>query len=81
MTYEGVPGVVETRDAWFTYTVTDSEIVAPSAVEVAYPVPGQAGATPTRRLMTLTTCHPRYSARQRLIVSAELSGSALSSSP
>ncbi len=65
--------VVETRDAWFTYTVTGSTIVAPSAVEVAWPVPGEAGATPTRRLMTLTTCHPRYSARQRLIVSAELS--------
>ena len=64
--------VVETRDTWFTYTVTGSQIVAPSAVEVAWPVPGQAGATPTRRLLTMTTCHPRYSARQRLIVSAEL---------
>ena len=64
--------VVETRDAWFTYTVTGSQIVAPSAVEVTYPVPGNARATPTRRLLTLTTCHPRYSARQRLIVSAEM---------
>ena len=77
----GDPVVVETRDAWFTYTVTGSEIVAPSAVEVAYPVPGQAGATPTRRLMTLTTCHPRYSARQRLIVSAELSATDAKTGP
>jgi sortase A len=68
----GDPVVVETRDAWFTYTVTGARVVSPSAVEVAWPVPGQAGATPTRRLMTMTTCHPRYSARSRLIVSAEL---------
>lgn len=68
----GDPVVVETRDAWFTYAVTGSQIVAPTAIEVTYPVPGQAGATPTRRLLTMTTCHPRYSARQRLIVSAEL---------
>ena len=68
----GDPVVVETRDTWFTYTVTGSRVVSPSAVEVAWPVPGEAGATPTRRLMTMTTCHPRYSARQRLIVSAEL---------
>ena len=64
--------VVETRDAYFTYTVTGSRIVSPSAVEVTWPVPGQAGVVPTRRLLTMTTCHPRYSARQRLIVSAEL---------
>ena len=69
----GDPVVVETRDAWFTYRVTGTRIVRPSAIEVAWPVPGHAGATPTRRLMTMTTCHPRYSARQRLVVSAELS--------
>ena len=64
--------VVETRDTWFTYTVRGSRIVTPTAVEVTYPVPGNASATPTQRLLTLTTCHPKYSARQRLVVSAEL---------
>jgi sortase A len=64
--------VVETRDSWFTYTVRSSRIVSPSAVEVTWPVPGEAGAAPTEHLLTLTTCHPRYSARQRLIVQAEL---------
>jgi sortase A len=64
--------VVETRDTWFTYTVTGTRIVRPSAIEVTYPVPGDRGATPTRRLLTLTTCHPRFSARQRMVVSAEL---------
>jgi len=64
--------VLETRDQWFTYTVTGSRIVAPDAIEVTLPVPGDARATPTKRLLTMTTCHPKYSARQRLIVSAEL---------
>jgi sortase A len=64
--------VVETRDSWFTYTVTGTRIVRPSAIEVTYPVPGERGATPTERLLTMTTCHPRFSARQRMVVSAEL---------
>jgi sortase A len=64
--------VLETRDAWFTYAVQETQIVAPNAISVAYPVPGDRTATPTRRLLTLTTCHPEYSARERLIVTAEL---------
>lgn len=64
--------VLETRDQWLTYTITGSEIVAPTAIEVTYPVPGEQGAEPTERLLTLTTCHPKYSAQQRLIVSATL---------
>ena len=68
----GDPIVVETRDTWLTYRVTGSEIVAPTAVEVALPVPRQPGAVPTKALLTMTTCHPKYSARQRLIVYSEL---------
>ena len=68
----GAAVVLETRDTWFTYRVTDVRIVAPTAVEVTYPVPGKPGAEPTERLLTMTTCHPKYSAKQRLIVSAEL---------
>lgn len=64
--------VLETRDGWFTYTIRGSEVVAPTAVEVTYAVPGDPDATPTERLLTLTTCHPKYSARERLIVRAEL---------
>ncbi|MCW2606260.1 MAG: sortase family protein [Frankiales bacterium] len=66
--------VLETRDSWFTYRATGTQIVAPTAVEVTYPVPGRPGATPTQRLLTLTTCHPEYSAKQRMIVSAALEG-------
>jgi len=71
----GDPIVVETRDTYFTYRVTGAEVVPPSATAVTLPVPGQPAARPTRRLLTLTTCHPRYSARQRLIVYAELRAS------
>lgn len=64
--------VVETSTTWFTYTVDDTTIVKPSQSEVLLPVPGQPDAQPTQRLLTLTTCHPRYSAKQRLIVHAHL---------
>ena len=72
--------VVETRDTWFTYTVTGTRIVRPSAIEVTYPVPGDRAATPTKRLLTMTTCHPRFSARQRMVVSAELTATDAKSS-
>lgn len=64
--------VVETRDTWFTYRVTGTEIVPPTAVEVTLPVPKQPGVAPTKAVLTLTTCNPKYSARQRLIVYSEL---------
>jgi sortase A len=66
------PIVIETRDTWFTYRVTSEQIVPPAAVEVTYPVPGHLGQAPTQKLLTLTTCNPKYSARQRLIVHAVL---------
>ena len=65
--------VVETRTMWFTYVVTDKQVVSPHAIEVTYPVPGDKEATPTKRLLTLTTCNPKYSARTRLVVFAEQS--------
>lgn len=64
--------VVETREQWLVYRMTEQRIVDPSAIEVTYPVPGQLGARPTDRLLTLTTCNPKYSAKTRLIVHAKL---------
>jgi sortase A len=64
--------VVETRDTWYTYRVTATEVVAPTAVEVTLPVPKERGAKPSKPLITLTSCHPKYSARQRFIVYGEL---------
>lgn len=64
--------VLETRDRWLSYTMRGSQVVEPTAIEVTYPVPGQLGAVPTEKLLTLTTCTPKYSARQRLILTAVL---------
>jgi sortase A len=60
--------VLETRDTWWTYRMIRQQIVRPSAVEVTYPVPGHRDQKPTQKLLTLTTCNPKYSARQRLVV-------------
>lgn len=68
----GDPLVVEQGDAWYVYRVTGASVVAPDRVEVIAPVPGDPGAEPTRRLITLTACHPEYSARQRYVVHGEL---------
>jgi sortase A len=67
----GDPIVVETADAFYVYEVTESLIVQPEDVEVIAPTPGQPGVEPTERMLTLTACHPMYSARDRYIVHAE----------
>lgn len=64
--------IIQTEDAWFVYHVESWEIVQPTQVEVIAPVPGNPGAAPTERLITLTTCHPKFSAAQRWIVYGEL---------
>ncbi len=64
--------VVETKKDWYVYTMTTQKIVQPTAVEVVYPVPGKRGAKPTKALLTLTTCNPKFYNYQRLIVHAEL---------
>ncbi len=63
--------VVHTEDAWYVYKVTEWSIVQPNQIEVIAPVPGQPAAEPNGRYITLTTCHPRYSAAQRWIVHGE----------
>jgi sortase A len=64
--------VVEAREARYTYRVTRTRIVEPTEVDVMDPVPGQPGREPTKALITLSTCHPEYSAAQRLIVFGKL---------
>ena len=64
---------VATREGEFQYRVTESRIVRPDQNEVL-------DNTSDNRL-TLTTCNPRYSARQRLIVTAALVGAPAAPSP
>ncbi len=84
----GDPIVVETATSWFVYRVLGDDdpsgipgmqIVSPTAVQVVSPTPNApVTAAPSGSYLTLTTCHPRYSARQRLIVHARLDGGAIS---
>lgn len=62
--------VVEVKAGWFVYRVSSTEIVTPSQVSVVAPVPGRPGETPTRRMLTMTSCHPEYSASERYVVHA-----------
>jgi sortase A len=64
--------VVQTADHVYVYAVTGHEIVRPWQTEVVAPVPDEPGATPTERMLTMTSCHPRYSATERYVVHAAL---------
>jgi sortase A len=59
---------LETKWGDFTYEVTESEIVPPNAQDIATPISDKPE-------LVLTTCNPRFSAAERLIVSARLSES------
>jgi sortase A len=69
----GDPVLVTTTQGSFRYEVREKRVVRPTEVSVLAP-------TPDNRL-TLTTCHPRYSANERLIVVAALVGVAAPLSP
>ncbi|KGM13020.1 class E sortase [Cellulomonas bogoriensis] len=68
----GDPLIVRTDEVWYVFTVTDTQVVLPPQIEVIAPVPNEPDAEPTQRFMTLTTCHPMFSARERFIVHSEL---------
>lgn len=68
----GDPIVVQTETTWYVYRISSTQIVLPSQVEVIAAVPGQPAVVPTEAFMTMTTCHPMYSARERYIVHATL---------
>jgi sortase A len=61
---------VVTEAAVYTYTVSRTAIVLPTEVWVLDDVRGRDGRV--KPTITLTTCHPRYSAKQRLIVFGDL---------
>lgn len=65
--------VIETQSFFYTYTVTGITIVSPDTIGETDRVPNQPNAVPTQALLTLTTCNPKYSAEQRLIVRGLLS--------
>jgi sortase A len=48
----------------YRYQVIDKKIIRPNQLEVLDPIKGKS-------IITLITCHPRYSSKQRLVIVAE----------
>jgi sortase A len=68
---------VVTRESIYTYAVTRTAIVRPTDTQVLDNVIGPDNKP--KATITLTTCHPRYSARQRLIVFGDLEYTSINS--
>lgn len=59
--------------------IPGQQVVLPTNLSVISPTPGAAAtAPPSGSYLTLTTCHPRFSARQRLVIHAKLDGAGTS---
>lgn len=69
---EGDSLIFQTKDAWFVYKVERWKIVLPYQTEVVAPMPDQPGVEPDDRYITLTTCHPKFSAAERWVVHGRL---------
>jgi sortase A len=72
---EGDAVVVETAEEFHVYRVQRSHIVLPTDVQVIAPVPDRPGEQPTEAWLTMTSCHPMFSARERYVVHALLESS------
>lgn len=58
----GDPIVIRTQDYWYVYHYTEYEIVTPDRIDVIAANPENPGAAATKRMITLTTCEPKYTA-------------------
>jgi len=58
---------VESADGWYKYVYRGTEYVRPTGVGVLEPVPQAVGVSSTDRVITLTSCHPYFSAAERII--------------
>jgi sortase A len=67
--------VVETKTSYLVYAVDRHVIVTPDHLEVVAPVPQHLGVKPTEAWLTMTSCHPKFSATERYIVFAKLARS------
>lgn len=66
--------IIETADGYYVYEKTESLIVYPHQAEVVLPVPSRPGVAPTQAIVTLTSCHPQFSSRERWITHGALVG-------
>jgi sortase A len=58
--------VVTTLAGRFVYRVTGQQIVSPTDYQVVTTT------DPTKATLTLTSCHPKYTARERIVITADL---------
>lgn len=68
-----VPGdriYVQTQDGYYTYIYRNTQIVLPDRVDVLAPVPTRPENEPAERVLTLTSCNPRFGAEERIIAYA-----------
>lgn len=70
---EGDPVIIRTQDYWYVYTYTHYQVVQPTDIWAVAPNPENTGAKATKRMITLTTCEPKYTtATHRWIAWGEL---------
>ena len=71
---EGDAIIVRTKDYWYVYKYTTYKIVTPEHSEVIAANPEDLNTPPSKRMITLTTCEPKYTtATHRWISYGELS--------
>jgi len=58
---------IQTKDGFYTYAFRNYQYVQPTEVAVLQPVPRQADAQASDRLITMTTCNPPYHTVERLV--------------
>lgn len=65
---------IETQDGWYVYRFRNLEYVWPTAVSVLNEVQQFSGIEPTERILTMTSCHPRFSEAERVIAYSVFEG-------
>lgn len=53
--------IIRTQDYWYVYRYTRHLVVLPTETQVVAANPDNPGSAPTKRMLTMTTCTPRYS--------------------
>jgi sortase A len=66
------PMVAETRTGWYVYTVSKVFIIKPTRTSVVAANPDDPGSPATKKLLTITTCNPKWDNYERLVVQAEM---------
>lgn len=65
-----VPGdklYVQTASGYYTYVFRNKQIVLPDRSDVLLPVPTQPEKEPKERILTMTSCNPRFGDQERII--------------